>query len=262
MESMRTGPRLMAAAWSNYWRLMRRYHRFEVRGLDNLERAGSSVIVGYHGRAVAHDMCLLMELMRERRGVAIRAVMHRTAARIPGINWMVEGLGFVTGDGDEMADLIARGDHLMITPGGPREGCRSFRERYQVNWGQRHGYLKLALRHGLPIVPTAGTGVDETYIGLNNGYKLGKRVGMPASLPLWFAFGLTGPWPFTLPFPTKITCHIGEPIDLRADGPVDIRDRAALAELHQRVAGAVQSLLDNARSGSSAGNGATGGARA
>ena len=131
------------------------------------------------------------------------------------------------------------------------EGCRSFNDRYRVRWGRRRGYLKLALPYGLPIVPTAGTGVDETFIGLNDGYNWGKRLNLPGSLPLWFAFGLTGPWPLTLPFPTKITCHIGPPIDLLEDGPVDIEDRDALDRLHHKVSGAVQGLLDRARGVSS-----------
>jgi hypothetical protein len=160
---------------------------------------------------------------------------------------MVEGLGFVTDDGEEMADAIEQGDSVMVTPGGPMEGCRSFRDRYKVRWGSRYGYLRMALKYKLPIVPTAGTGVDDTYIGLNDGYAWGKALNLPHSLPLWFAFGLTGPWPWTLPFPVKIVCHIGEPIDLEADGPVDPNDKAALAKLHEKVATAVQGLLDQAR---------------
>ncbi|MFL5347173.1 MAG: lysophospholipid acyltransferase family protein [Hyalangium sp.] len=240
---MTLGPVIAGTAWSSYWNLMRRYHRFEVHGLEHLDPDRSSLIVGYHGRAMAHDMCMLMEHMREQR-MRIRAVMHRTAALIPGINWMVEGLGFVTGDGEDTEAALARGESLMVTPGGSMEGCRSFRDRYTVRWGNRYGYLRLALKYKLPIIPTAGTGVDDTFIGLNDGYALGKRLRLPGSLPLWLAFGMTGPWPFTLPFPVKITCHIGEPIHL---GDVDPGDRSALERLHVRVSSAVQGLLEEAR---------------
>ena len=64
----------------------------------------------------------------------------------------------------------------MVQPGGTREGSRSSRIRYKVDWGKRTGYLKLALKHGLPIVPAAASGVDDTYIGLNNGLKLAKKI--------------------------------------------------------------------------------------
>jgi hypothetical protein len=244
---MKLGPRAMRAFWNGYWDAMRSWHRFEVKGLDHLDDVGSCLFVGYHGRAVAHDMILLGRLLEGRDGSAPKAVVHKAWEKIAPLAWLSEGLEWVTEDGDAMRSLFARGESVMVTPGGPLEGCRSIRDRYHVRWGDRHGYLKLAIKYGLPIVPTAGTGVDETFIGLNDGYAWGKRLGLPMTLPLWFAFGLTGPWPFTLPFPSKIVCHIGAPIDPHADGVVDTRDKVALARLHRRVAGAVQDLLDDAR---------------
>jgi hypothetical protein len=244
---MRLGPLLVRTAWYGYWNAMRYYHRFEVRGLERVERFGPALIVGYHGRAVAHDMIMLMAVLRERGGRDIRAVIHKMVPKIPILRWIPEGLGYITGDGDDMERLIERGESLMVTPAGSLEGCRSFRERYKVKWGNRYGYLRLALKYKLPIIPTAGTGVDDTYIGLNDGYAWGKRLKLPGNLPFWIAFGINGPWPWTLPFPVKIVCHVGEPIDLEADGPVDPDDREALARLHAKVTGAVQALLDEAR---------------
>jgi Acyltransferase len=253
---MKLGPLAAKNAWHAYWNAMRLYHRFEVRGLENVERSGPALIVGYHGRGVAHDMIMLASLLYERSGAEVRAIIHQKVVEMPVLGWVPQGLGYVPGDGPELADVFTRGESLMITPAGPIEGCRSFRERYQVNWGNRLGYLKLALKYHLPIIPTAGTGVDDTYIGLNNGYQWGKRfdtsplakkIGWPGGFPIWFAFGATGPWPMTLPFPVKIVCHVGKPIDLEADGPVDPSDRKALEKLHVRVMNTVQNLLDEGR---------------
>ena len=80
------------------------------------------------------------------------------------------------------------------------------------------GYLRLAIKHRLPIVPVAASGVDDVFIGLCDGYALGKRVRMPYRLPLWIGAGMTGLWPFSLPFPVKIEQHVGEPITPDARG--------------------------------------------
>jgi 1-acyl-sn-glycerol-3-phosphate acyltransferase len=133
-----------------------------------------------------------------------------------------------------------------VQPGGTREGCRSSLHRYEVAWGDRTGYLRLALRYGLPVVPVAASGVDDTYLALNDGYALGKRLRVPARLPLWLGIGPLGLWPLSPPFPVKIVQHIGEPIDLAREGPVDPGDREALLALHRKVARAVQDLLDHA----------------
>jgi hypothetical protein len=190
---------------------------------------------------------MLQALLRERGGPEPRPVIHAAFERAPVLRWLVEGVGFVTGDGAPMEHVISRGDPVIVTPGGTREGCRSARDRYRVAWGDRTGYLRLALKYRLPVIPTAATGVDDTYIGLNDGYTWGKRLGLPARLPAWIGLGPIGLWPLSPPFPVKIIQHIGPPIDLTAGGPTDPTDRAALLRLHRRVTAEVQALLDRAR---------------
>jgi 1-acyl-sn-glycerol-3-phosphate acyltransferase len=237
-----TGPVAARAAWLAYWKAMRSYHRFEVTGLANLERPGAALIVGYHGRPFAHDLCMFQSFMADRTGAMPHAVIHEAFARIPVLRWLVESGAFVTGDGEEMRAILARGERVIVTPGGTREGLRSFRDRYRVNWGGRLGYVRLALKYGLSIIPTASAGVDDAYLGLNDGHAWGRR--LPGGFPLWLGVGPLGLWPLSPPFPVKITLHVGEPIAL---GKVEPDDRAGLLALHARVTGAVQALLDGAR---------------
>jgi 1-acyl-sn-glycerol-3-phosphate acyltransferase len=235
------------AAWLAGFRLMRRYHRYEVEGLEHLDRRDACLLVAYHGRPIAFDLCMLTVTLHERLGYMPHGVVHGAVESNPLMQWVSDGLGFVTGDGDAVAAAVARGEHILVQPGGTREGCRSFRHRYRVDWGERTGYLRLAIRHRLPIVPVAAAGIDDGYIGFNDGYALGKRLGVPYRLPLWFGAGLTGLFPLSPPFPVKIRQVIGEPIDPFARGrvdPDDPGDRNRLLALHHDVAGAVQALLD------------------
>ena len=235
-------------AWLGLFGAMRAYHRYDIEGLDRiLGLPGPALLVGYHGRPIAYDLCMLGVTLYERLGYLPHGIVHGAVDRQPLMKWVADGLGFITGDGPGMDAIVRRGEHVCVQPGGTREGCRSFRHRYQVDWGDRVGYLAMALRHGLPIVPIAASGVDDGYIGLNDGYALGKRLGAPGRLPLWLGIGLFGPFPFSPPLPVKITQRIGEPIDLEAEGPVDRGDRAALLRLHVKVKGAVQALLDAGR---------------
>ncbi len=243
-------PRARAARriWLSYWRAMRHYHRFEVSGFEHIMRPGAALIVGYHGRAGAHDLCMLQSYMFERTGAMGSAVMHHAFARMPVLRWLVAGGGFVTSDGGDLAEAVGKGERLFVTPGGTREGYRSARDRYRVDWGQRTGYLRLALKYGLPIIPTGASGVDDTFIGLNDGYKWGKRLGAPAGLPLWLGVGPLGLWPLSPPFPSKIRLRIGspfQPTELFAD--CNEPSEAVLLTAHARVAGAVQALLNSAR---------------
>ncbi len=233
------------AAWLSFWRAMRIYHRYEVRGFEHLE-GPAALLVGYHGRPLAHDLCMLTVTVHDRFGYLPHGIIHRFLGEAPVLRSFSTGLGFVTSDGPAITEAIARGEHVLVQPGGTREGCRSFRHRHSVDWGERLGYVRLAIRHRLRIVPIAGRGVDDAYVGLNDGYALGRRVGMPADIPLWLGIGLGGVWPLALPLPVKMTQVIGPPIDPIALGAGDADDRDALLAIHRSTTKAVQTLLDRA----------------
>ena len=241
---IRLPPSLPRDLWLAQFRLLRRYHRYEVRGLETLLTPGAKLIVGYHGRPLALDLCILTVEIYERLGYLPHGIIHGSFGDHPVLRWLIDGLGFVTADGPDLAAAVARGEHVIVEPGGTREGCRSVRRRYRVDWGERTGYLKLAEKYRLPIVPVAGRGVDDAYLGLNDGYAWGKRLHLPGRLPLWLGLGVGGLWPLALPFPVKFTDHVGAPIVDHLEPRYATGDPQARRALHRRVVAQVQELLD------------------
>jgi 1-acyl-sn-glycerol-3-phosphate acyltransferase len=242
-----SGPNIPLATYLTAWRFYRRWFRYRTEGFDNLLTDRAALVVGYHGRPFAWDMLILAVEMHERMGYMPHGVIHGAVDTNPVLKWLSDGLGWVTGDGPGIEQAVARGEHVAVVPGGTREGCRSARDRYRVEWGHRTGFVRLALKYGMPIIPVGATGVDDAYVGLNDGYLWGKRLRVPARLPFWIGVGPLGVWPLSPPFPVKIRQKIGPPIDLEDDGPVDPADREALLACHRRVKGAVQDLIDDLR---------------
>ena len=233
--------------WLRLWNSLAVWTRYEVHGIAHLPLGRASLLVGYHGRPIAHDLCMLQDAIYGHTGVMPHPIFHAAFAQKPRSRRFLEDCGFVWDDDARLAAFVARGEPIIVTPGGTREGCRSLRHRYRVNWGGRLGYLRLALKHRLPIVPVASAGADDLYLGLNDGYAWGKRLELPHGIPAWLGLGLFGVWPLALPFPVKVRSYLGPPIDLLDQGPVDPTDRDQLTVLHRRVSGAVQDLLDQAR---------------
>lgn len=230
-------------AWLTFWRGMQTYHRYRVHGIEKLDGRRAMLLVAYHGRPIAHDQCMLSVSLYDRLGYMVHGVTHHAVRTNRLMRWVTDGLGFVTQDGPEVAAAVAAGEHIAVQPGGTREGCRSFRHRYELDWGNRTGFIRMALRHRLPIVPIAAHGVDDCYFGLNDGYRWGKRLGVPAGLPAWLGLGVGGLWPAALPLPVRITTVIGDPIELEDQGAIDPADDAALLRAQRRVASAVRELL-------------------
>jgi hypothetical protein len=252
-EAASRAGQLARDSWLALWRAMRVYHRYEVRDFERLRRPRGALLVGYHGRPIAFDMCMLTSVIHERLGYLPHGVVHRSLVAHRWSAAIVDALGFVAGDGPAIAYAVERGEHLLVQPGGTREGFRSHAHRYCVDWGDRLGYLKLALRHRMAILPVVAKGVDDAFIGLNDGYRLGKRLGVPHGVPVWFGVGAGGLWPFCAPLPVKVVQLVGEAIefddlsDPATGRPVEHDDPDGLRRLHRRVARTVQDLLDAAQ---------------
>lgn len=219
------------------FRLWTQYFRYELEGFEIIESAEPSLIVAYHGGPWTFDLFMLATRMHDELGYFPRAVWHPLWWRVPGVRDAVVELGGIPGrpSDDEMADLRARGQHLVIAPGGTREGLRPFWRRGHVDFGGRRGYLRLAHAHDLPIIPVVASGLDETFVGLNDGHAWSKRLFGQERIPVWLGLGLGGLWPLALPFPVKIRQRVGEPIEVAS---------LPLEEAHARVTATLQEMLD------------------
>jgi hypothetical protein len=235
--------------WVAYWRALQYYHRYSAEGLEHLDGGEARMIVGYHGRPLAFDMCMLTIAVYDRLGYLPHGMVHRGVEYVRPMRWLARGIGFVITDGPDLVAAIRRGEHIITTPGGGDEGCRRFDDSYRVNWGERLGYVRLAVKHGLKIVPAASAGADSGYIGLNSGPALGRALGLPKDYAfiVWTGIGLTGLYPLSPAFPVRMHSMVGPPLDPRDDGAVSPDDRPALLRVHRRVVAAVQGLLDEAR---------------
>jgi 1-acyl-sn-glycerol-3-phosphate acyltransferase len=237
----------MSSSWSlirsGWLEAMKRWHRYSVEGLEHLRTPGSKLLIAYHGRGIPLDLALLAEEVRRVEGYLPRSIVHEGLWHIPLFPEYLAANGCIRGDGPELRGAIARGESVFIAPGGTYEGLRGFWHRHEVDWGKRRGYLRLALELGVPLVPAATAGMDDRFIGLNDGHALGRRLNLPAKWPLWIAFGPFGLYPFTLDFPVKLHTVIGEPIVL---SPPTHIDDAWMDETHTMITKRIQGVLDEA----------------
>jgi 1-acyl-sn-glycerol-3-phosphate acyltransferase len=242
LKGMNSGWSALRSGWLD---AMKRWHRYSARGIEHLRTPGAKLLIGYHGRGMPLDLALLAEEVRRLEGYIPHCIVHEGLWRIPLAKSYLEAHRAIPGDGPELRAAISRGETVFIAPGGTYEGLRSFWHRHVVDWGNRRGYLRLALELGIPLVPAATAGVDDRFIGLNDGHELGRRLKLPARWPLWIALGPLGVYPFTVDFPVKFHTVIGEPIHLSP--PADM-DAEWLDATHGMITTRVQRVLDEALS--------------
>jgi 1-acyl-sn-glycerol-3-phosphate acyltransferase len=115
-----------------------------------------------------------------------------------------------------------------------------YRNRYRLQRFGRGGFVKLALRARVPIIPIAILGAEEANPVLAR-LDLPRSLGVPF-LPITPTFPWLGPlglWPL----PTRLFLEVGAPISFDRS-PRDAEDRPLVARLAEEVRAQVQDLLD------------------
>src|SRR5262249_19994449 len=134
-DGVMTSRPLPLRLWLGYWRLLQRYHRYTVEGLEHLDGPRAVLVVGYHGRPFAYDMCMLTVAVHDRLGYLPHGFVHRGMKRLPLLRWLGDGLGFLPARGDDVARAGARGAHIRVTPRGAPRGSRRLRQRHRLHRG-------------------------------------------------------------------------------------------------------------------------------
>jgi 1-acyl-sn-glycerol-3-phosphate acyltransferase len=219
--------------------LISAYFRYEVIGLENIPPKGRAVLVSNHG-ILPVDALLLNYAIKEAYGRWPRGLTDKRIFKIPILRQFFMDLGIVLANPQTGQDLLEREEIVYIMPGGAREAFKSSRDRYELMWKRRMGFVRLAIRAQARIIPAVCIGIDEIYHVFFEGYHLSERIfGKDALLPITLPVGL-GP----LPLPVKLTHYIGKPIRFRCR-PEDADDPQKVSRLHRRVLKSMKAMLQH-----------------
>ncbi|HEX8744029.1 MAG TPA: lysophospholipid acyltransferase family protein [Thermoleophilaceae bacterium] len=206
--------------------LSRFYFRADVRGLHNIPATGPVLLVGNHsGGTMIADTFVFAQAFYDHFGPErqFHQLAHDALFKVPGIRALVERYGTIPASPENMKRALARDAALLVYPGGDQESYRPSWESSEVGFGGRTGFVKLALEHGVPVVPVVAIGGQETGLFLGRGQRLASvlqlnRLARIKVLPLVIGppFGITVlDMPGRLPLPSKISIRVLSPIDLR-----------------------------------------------
>lgn len=230
------------------------YFRGEVNGLDRIPH-GEALLVANHNAGITSIEPFLLGLRYYQHTGGkdlIRFLGHDMMGRIPLLGNLLIQVGMIRASHVVADRALQAGCKVMVLPGGNYEAFRPFRLRHQVDFGGHVGYVRLALRNHVPVVPVLFLGGHETLYVVWRGERLARISGVKRwlrsdSFPLFFAL----PWGvalgplFHLPIPAKLEVEVGEPLDLTEylEGG-DPEDPQVLARLSSQVEERIQQMMD------------------
>ncbi len=223
--------------------LYENYFRIKTYGMDRIPNEGGALLVANHSGTVALDAVMLQYAVAtehpKRR--AIRNMAADLVFRVPFVGPLARKTGNAVACEEDAHELLRRGELVGVFPEGYKGVGKGWRERYKLQRFGRGGFMEVALRTGVPIVPIAIVGAEEAYPMIANARLLARAFGFP-----YFPITPTFPWlgPLGLiPFPSKWRIEIGDPIPMD-DYPDDAAEDAMLVfDLADRVRDTIQQML-------------------
>lgn len=153
---MPTAPQVALAAG-----LARAWFKPKFVGLENLP-AKPALFIGNHA-FMAVDAALFHLYLYYDHGRYVKALGDKTLFANARYAAIAHSMGGVSGQAPIVERLMARGDDLLLYPGGAYESVKPPEARYQLQWKQRYGFVRLAAKAGYTVVPVASVGPDEYY---------------------------------------------------------------------------------------------------
>ena len=103
---------------------------------------------------------------------------YSVALNNPFFRWIIPRLGAIPADPDLALEAMNKDYSLLVYPGGEKESFRPFSERKKVDFYQRKGFIRLALKAKVPIVPVVSIGAHESYVILHRGEEIAEALGL------------------------------------------------------------------------------------
>jgi 1-acyl-sn-glycerol-3-phosphate acyltransferase len=246
--------RVQKPAWDV---LCKYYFRLETSGWERLPEETSLLIGNHSGGSLTMDAWTFVFDWWRRFGTerVLHATAHDVLMATPGLGDYFRQAGVIPASREGVTAALGAGCDVVIWPGGDVDAMRSWRRRDECVLGGRMGFVRTAIRSGVPIVPVATVGGHDTAFVLSEGRWLAngldrvsglkkKLRGSRLPIVLGVPFGLTiETIPTHLPLPAKIRTELLDPIHVDHD-PERVNDREYVESIYHEVESAIQTGMN------------------
>jgi 1-acyl-sn-glycerol-3-phosphate acyltransferase len=232
--------------------LMDYWFRMEMEGWDNLPEP-PALLVGIHsGAPFVWDAWTIGAQWWRHFGDSrpLHGTAHDMLMATPLIGSYFRKMGVLPAAPDSIAAALAAGRDVALWPGGERDSLRPWTQRDDAQLAGRKGFIKLAIRAAVPIVPIATVGGPDSMPVLARGRRLAKALQLDkvARLKL-FPIAVQVPWGISpallpeIPLPTKIRTSFQPPGELDGD-PERADDDDYVERKYDEVCASIQAGMD------------------
>ncbi len=243
------------------WRFFYDYYfRVQTDGWHYIPDEKVLLVGSHNGGLAAPDMVMCMYDWFRRFGTRrlVYGLMHPHVWKMnPSMAQLAAETGAIVAHPKMAIAALQKNASVLVYPGGAQDVFRPHSQRHKINLAGRKGFIKLALKEKVKIVPVISTGAHDTLVVLDDFYDLAKKFhqwGMPWLLnidPQVFPIYLGLPWGISIgplpniPFPVQIKTRVCPPIVFEKYGKKATSDRSYVDYCYDLVVEQMQKQLDD-----------------
>jgi len=225
----------------------RYWFRAEAEGIENVPSEGGALLVSNHSGALPPDAPMIMQAIRHEhaRPRPVYMLGEHWFKGYPGVGLLANKIGMVAAHPANAQRLLRDEQRLaLVFPEGQKASRKLYWQRYRLRRFGRGGFVRTAMRAGVPIVPTAVIGAEEAMPIFAHVPLLERLTGL-IYFPINHAFPHFGLAAAMMYLPAKFRIRFLEPVDLSAYSPEDAEDIALVGRLSERIRLRIQEELDD-----------------
>ena len=128
------------------------------------------------------------------------------------------------------------------SPRGPRARPSRITDRYQLRRFGRGGFVEIAMRAGVPVIPIAVIGSEEAMPVVLRLPTLAKALGVPY-FPITANLLAFGPLGVVIPFPAKIKLQVLDPVRFDVPPDQDRYSKSRIMEESEQIRAQLQEAI-------------------
>jgi len=199
--------------------MYRHWFRAEWEGLEKIPADGGALLVANHAGAIPSDAPAIMHGIETELHRPVYGLADHLFKALPVVGTMWSRVGGVAAHPENAYRLLREQQQLVLVfPEGTKGPGKLYSERYKLRRFGRGGFVEIAMRAGVPVVPIAVVGAEESMPIMTKIPAISKALGAPYA-PITLNMLLFGPLGALLYFPAKFRLKVLDPVyfDVPAD---------------------------------------------
>ncbi len=227
--------RTRALARALYEPMYSRWFRTEWEGLEKIPDAGGALLVANHAGAIPSDAPVIMHGIEKELERPVYGMADYFFRSVPVVGTLWSRAGGVSARPANAYRLLKEQDQLaLVFPEGTKGPSKSYTDRYQLRRFGRGGFVEIAMRAGVPVIPIAVVGSEEAMPIVFRLPTLAKALGVPY-FPVTANLLALGPLGAVMPFPAKFKLRVLDPVHFNVPPDQDRYSKSRIMEESERI---------------------------